>query len=161
MTLTHTTAMRPLLALLEQVEHERDLALAQQQRALAQLQSAQQQADQLIVYRNDYAQRFAPQLRQASTPDMLRCYQGFMNRLQVAIDQQAHTVRQWETGIETANESVQRQELRVASVRKLIERRTREIDRHADRQEQRASDEFASRRAMDRLRGSHFASTRV
>jgi len=49
--------------------------------------------------------------------------------------------------VATARERLQGLEMRVASVRKLLERRRLEISRSAQRQEQKATDEQASRSA--------------
>ena len=46
---------------------------------------------------------------------------------------------------------VREQELRVASVRKLIERRLAELRLAADRRDQKQTDDFASRAAWNRL----------
>ena len=142
------SALRPLIALLEQAEIERDQALAQRQRAMTQLQGAQTQAQQLQVYRTDYAERYSPQLKRASTPDILRCYGGFMSRLQLAIDQQDQTVRQWQASSEKASKTLAQHELRVASVRKLIERRQQELVARQDQHERKAGDEHAMRSAL-------------
>jgi flagellar FliJ protein len=154
--------MRPLIVLLEQVERERDLIVSQHQRAQAQLQGAQQQASQLATYRSDYAQRYSPQLQKASTPEMLRHYQTFMGRLQLAIDQQDRTVVQSKSNVNACSAAVMQQEMRVAAVRKLIERRSQELHLRTQRQEQKQSDEFAMLSALSKQRGQHhFATTQV
>ena len=155
------TALKPLIALLEQVERERDAALAQHQRSLAQLEGAQRQADQLHHYRADYAERYSPhQSQRSSTPDLLQCYHGFMDRLHVAIDQQGHALTRWRASTEQAAHILQQHELRVASVRKLIERRRQEFAHVRQRQEAHASDEHAARMGWAR-RHAGFSSTRL
>jgi flagellar FliJ protein len=49
--------------------------------------------------------------------------------------------------VETALATLRESEMRCASVRKLIERRTQELRLSADRQEQKQTDEFGSRMA--------------
>ena len=153
-----TNDLKPLIALLEQVERERDAAIARHQQSRAHFEGAQRQAEQLDLYRNDYAQKYSPQTRRSSTPDLLQCYHGFMERLHLAIEQQDHAVVQWRTSTEQAAHMLKQHELRVASVRKLIERRRHEHAHARQRQDMHASDEHAARMGWAR-RHAGFAST--
>lgn len=139
--------MQPLLALLGQAERERDEALAQHQRLLAGHASAQAQAEQLLGYRADYERRWGEQFAREGKIELIRCYQGFMERLTQAVDQQRRVAAQAAAQAERAQAALVEQELRVASVRKLLERRVREARLQADRREQKQTDEFASRAA--------------
>ena len=55
------------------------------------------------------------------------------------------------TQLDRACAALVEQEMRVASVRKLIERRVQEVQRHTERREQRQLDELAARAAWNRL----------
>ena len=64
-------AIQALALVLEQVERERDQALAEQQRAQQMLDGAQRQAEQLLHYRSDYEQRWNMQFRQAGAKEIV------------------------------------------------------------------------------------------
>lgn len=143
-------ALQPLLMVLQHAERERDFALTAQQRAQHALNAAQQQAEQLALYRREYEQRWGTQFQQASAVEVVRCYQGFMGRLQLAVDQQQQQVALAAAALEGAQETLRGHEMRVASVRKLIERRQHEAARIAGQREQKATDEQAARAAWHR-----------
>ena len=142
---------QPLMALLSHAERERDEALAHRQRMREALDAARTQAEQLVAYRRDYEQRWAERFAQAGQVQLLHSYHGFVTRLTQAIEHQDRVVAQAERQLERAGETLQQQELRVASVLKLIERRMAEIEKTSARCEQRALDELASRAAWNRL----------
>lgn len=144
-------SLSPLLALLGQAERERDDAVAAARRVEAALNAALGQADQLVAYRLDYEARYREKFSRQASIDQFQTYQGFMGRLSLAVDQQQGVVAQAERRVETAREGVREQELRVASVRKLIERRLAELRLAADRRDQKQTDEFASRAAWNRI----------
>jgi flagellar FliJ protein len=83
--------------------------------------------------------------------ELVHCYQGFVGRLSQAVEHQARVAQHTAAQAERALQALQQQELRVASVRKLIERRVLEMQRRGQRSEQRQNDEFASRAAWNRL----------
>ena len=143
--------IQPLMALLSHAERERDEALAHRQRMREALDAASTQAEQLVAYRRDYEQRWAERFAQAGQVQLLHSYHGFVTRLTQAIEHQARVVGQAERQLERAAETLQQQELRVASVLKLIERRVSEIEKTSAQREQRALDELASRAAWNRL----------
>jgi flagellar FliJ protein len=141
--------LQPLMTLLGQVERERDdLALACQRAAQAQ-QMAATQAEQLLSYRRDYEQRWALQFRTDGRMELVNCYRGFMERLTQAVDQQRAVAARAEVELDNARLALRDGEVRVASVRKLIERRVGEAHTAAQRREQKACDEFASRAAWN------------
>lgn len=144
-------SLDPLMALLGQAERERDEALAAMQRANEAHVAAQLQADQLVAYRGEYEARFREQFSRKSTIDILQCYQGFSARLGQAIDQQRQITAHAALKLEQSREGLRDQEMRVASVRKLLERRLHELRLVADRRDQKQTDEFASRAAWNQL----------
>lgn len=137
--------LAPLMTLLAQTEKERDEALQQHQRLEAALQSARAQSDQLLDYRRDYEQRWTTQFSKEGTMPLVNCYQNFNERLTQAVEFQRNAVVQAQSLAEKSKAVWMEQEIRVASVRKLIERRVHEIQLSTDRREQKATDEFASR----------------
>lgn len=138
-----------LSVLIDQVSSERDAAQLEHQRAQAALAAAQTQVEQLMAYGRDYAQRYAGS--RGSSVELLRCYHGFMERLEQAQAMQRRACEQAALRVERARAELLALELRVASVNKLIERRTAEKARAADRRDQKLTDEQASRAAWQRL----------
>ena len=135
-----------LQTLLSHAEHERDEALA----ALLQAEEAgrrlHQQWQQLQDYHADYAAR-APTLSGRVAPiDALRSHHAFMQRLDQALAQQQGVLHAAELRLMQQRQALLALEIRVASVRKLQERRLDEAERGAHRLEQRRSDDSAAQR---------------
>jgi flagellar FliJ protein len=139
--------MHALQTLLEREEAERNQALAELQQAQQQAGAAQLQAEQLLAYRADYQRRWSDQFSRQGAIEIVHCYQGFMSRLEQAVAQQERIASHAEAQAQRARERVQGCEIRVASVRKLIERRLSERERVAARREQKQTDEVAQRAA--------------
>ena len=152
-------SLQPVMALLGQTERERDELAVLSQRAAAAQRTAAVQLDQLVTYRREYEQRWAHQFRTDGRMELVNCYRGFMERLTQAVEQQRRVALQAETQLEEARLALRHGEIRVASVRKLIERRVADVRVAVDRREQKATDEFAARaawnlRATDGLAGA-------
>lgn len=141
------STLQPLIALLAQAERERDELQVHLLRLRGTHQNAQAQAAQLRLYRNEYDERFGARPQAGTTIEMIRVAQGFAGRLTHAVDQQDRIVEHAAGQMAIAEVQWREAELRVASVRKLIERRMDEMRRSSDRAEQKAVDEFASRAA--------------
>jgi len=141
--------LQPLMALLAQTERERDAAWAAAQQAMQAQQNAAAQSDQLLAYRREYEQRWSAQFRTEGRIELLHCYRGFMERLTQAVEQQQRIAQHAATQVERSRATLAEHELRVASVRKLIERRRQELRLSADRAEQRQTDEFGARAAWN------------
>lgn len=148
---TNNRSLDPLMALLEQAERERDAALADMQKAADAQAAAQTQLDQLIQYRAEYDNRFREQFKQHQGIVALQGYQVFADRLSQAIEQQGRVVNHSANRVNEARQVLLEQEMRVVSVRKLLERRLNEIKLGTERREQRQTDEFATRAAWSRL----------
>jgi flagellar FliJ protein len=132
-----------LHTVLERAEAERDLALAALRRAEEQARRAQAQAEQLLSYRGETQQRWSSQFGRRGEIEIVQCYRSFMTRLDEAIGQQNGQAAATGTHCERLRERLAAAEVRVASVRKLIERRLAEHGRALARHEQRQSDEAA------------------
>lgn len=145
------TELQPLTILLDQNQRQRDAALADHLRARVASEAASAQAEQLVTYRREYEQRWSAQFCREGKIELVRCYQNFMERLTQAIDQQAHIAEHAAQQVEHALAVLQACELRCASVRKLIERRTLERRLMADRIDQKQNDELAARAAWNQL----------
>ena len=142
--------LQPLTVLLTQNIRQRDAAMAEHLRAHTASRAATTQADQLRTYRHEYEQRWRAQFSVEGQIGLVHCYHGFMQRLNQAVEHQAHIEAQAALHVKRALAAVSAAELRCASVRKLIERRTHEQRLAADRREQKQTDEFAARAAWNR-----------
>lgn len=134
-----------LHTLLEHEESGRDLALAAAQRARAAADAAQAQAEQLVAYRGDYRRRWSERFAGAGAIEIVRCYQDFTARLDQAIGQQQRIVERAAAEAEAARQALAAAEMRVAAVRKLIERRLHDERSRAARLDQKQTDEAAQR----------------
>ncbi|MEO8835496.1 MAG: flagellar FliJ family protein, partial [Caldimonas sp.] len=83
--------------------------------------------------------------------ELVRCYQGFMQRLSQAVEQQQRSAAQAAVHVEHAAQVVRELEMRTAALKKLIERRLREGELASARLEQKESDDRAVRAAWNRL----------
>jgi len=148
-----------LHTLLELEEKERDQLLTAFQQAQQRARAAQGQVEQLIAYRIEYQQRWTGQFSRAASIEILHCYQSFSLRLGEAIEQQQRIATQAEAHTERARQALTAQEIRVASVRKLIERRVDEQQRAAERRDQKQTDEAAQRVAWQAGAATRMASS--
>lgn len=137
--------VQTLQLVLAQAERERDAALLALQQATARAQSARAQATSLNQYQGEYQARWQASFRSSTGIETLQAYQGFGARLTDAIDQQGQLAGVLEIRLEAARAALAEKETRAASVRKLIERRLAEAKVQTQRQEQKATDEFAQR----------------
>lgn len=145
--------MDTLHTLLEQAEAERNGALTAYNQTRLRCDAAREQALQLEAYRADYQRRWSAQFAQGAALEIVHCYRGFADRLEAAIAQQGHTVRLAQAALLRAGDVLSAHELRLASVRKLIERRSAALQQASERREQKADDEHATRIALTRGRG--------
>jgi flagellar protein FliJ len=127
-------------------EQQRDQALAELQRAEERVLAMQQQAEQLHSYRADTRQRWQGATGRTSAIELVHCTQHFMQRLDQALAQQQAQVNSAQAGCQRVRDKLLALELRVASVRKLMQRRGAEAQQVQQRQDQRRNDEFARRR---------------
>jgi flagellar FliJ protein len=142
-----------LLALLAQAERRRDLALADEAAARTAHQAASAKVDELVDYRRSYEQRWSSAFcgdGNSGAIELVRCYQGFVERLTQAIEHQRRAAHVAESRLMAATVELRELEIRAAAMKKLLERRTKELLVAADRREQRQSDEHSARVAWER-----------
>ncbi len=143
--------MKILHTLLEREERRRDEALTELRAAERQADAAHEQADSLVTYRGEYRMRWAAQFAKSAPIEIVRCYHGFVARLDQAIAAQQGSVLQMEQRVKMARERLHYREVKVATVRRLIERRQAAALLQLQRREQKQGDEAAQRRAwLDR-----------
>ena len=136
-----------LNTLLEAARRKRDLAQARVSRARAALDAASQQATQLRDYRSATQARWGEQFKAGTPIHLVQCYQGFVGRLENAVDLQGHQVDRLGRELKLAEADTLAAELRVAALEKLIARRLAEQRVRGERREQKQLDEYASRLA--------------
>lgn len=152
--------MQTLLLLLKHAEADRDSALAASELAARAERACTAQLQQLMDYRSDYETRWNAQFSQGGEMALVRCYHDFMARLSQAVDQQQQAATQAAKQRDAAHTGLRERELRVASVAKLIERRSREIRMGFERREQKQFDEMSARIVRMRPLGMDFMATR-
>jgi flagellar FliJ protein len=135
--------MKTLHTVLGQAEAERDRALTAMRLAEDLAQQRQVQAQQLQAYRSEYQQRWSGQFSRRGTMEIVQCYQSFMQRLDEALAQQQQQAAAAQAQAQQARQRLLAAETRVASVRKLMERRQAEHRLLQERREQRQTDETA------------------
>ena len=131
--------------LLERAQGERDAAAQALHAAGLQAEAARAQHGELSGYRLDYQQRWTHSFAQATTMDIVACYQSFGQRLNQAVDTQGHVANHADQRQLRARDALRQAELRCAALRQLIARRQAEAAKLVQRSEQRAADEFAAR----------------
>ena len=141
-----TTALQTLLQHAERQRDESLVVLARTEDFAARMAA---QTEQLLAYRDDYRLRHPAQGGRSATIELLRCHQGFMQRLDQAIAQQQAQQQQAENGVLQQRATLLDLQTRAAAVKKLIERRDAEEHLRLSRQEQRRSDDAARRHGSD------------
>jgi len=132
-----------LTTLLQHAETERDQTLHSLMQTETQLRRLQQQTAQLQGYRQDTLQRGPAALGQWADMAQLRGHQAFLDRLDQALAQQQGAEQGVQCRCDALRQQLLAQELRVASVRKLMQRRQQAQDIAASRLDQRRTDEAA------------------
>ena len=143
--------LRSLNLLLVQTERQRDEALAEQLKLDAAWRAAAAQAEQLVLYRREYEQRWSAEFCREGKIELVRCYQGFMERLTQAVEQQERIAVHAAAQAESAAVVMRGHDVRAAALKKLVERRVKEGERIAAGLEQKQNDEHASRAAWVRF----------
>lgn len=146
--------LQPLRFLAARTEAERDQALAEQHKAEAGARAAAAQAAELLAYRRDYEARWHAEFCREGKIELVRCYQGFMERLTQAVEQQARIAEHAAGAAAQRAATVRDLDLRASGLHKLIQRRVGESDRALARAEQSQSDEQAARAAWLRSAAS-------
>lgn len=139
------TAIQPLLMLLEAAEKARDDAVSQLEDARRAHDAARQQAQSLTDWRKEYQQRWSAQFSRSGGMEIMRCYQDFAARLGDAVSEQDKRVGQAAHVMEQCRLQLIERERKVAAVGQLIDRRHNEQALRVQRQEQKTTDEQASR----------------
>lgn len=144
--------MATLQLLLDRATQERDRVAGELRRGEEMALRARRQGEQLAAYRGEYLQRWSGQFGRGGAIELMHCYQSFMQRLDEALDQQQRQIDAAERAVAAMRQVLVQAEVRVASVKKLIERRQAELQRAEDRRDQRQTDETAQHVTRHRQR---------
>ena len=140
---THGAAS--LHMLMQREQQHCDQAQTALQRADDAARRAREQCEQLLSYRGEYEARWSAQFHQGGTMDILMCYRSFMQRLDQAMAMQQRQAEMAERHRTQAQQRLLDCERRLASVRKLMERRMAELAQRVRQREQKHTDEQAQR----------------
>lgn len=144
-----------LKTLLDIATRERDQAAAALAQAEQQLRAQQNQWEQLQAYQADYARRAPAHGGQAAPIEVLRCHQAFMGRLDQAMAHQQRVLHAAEGEAQLRRQTLLHRETRLASVRKLMQRRVDSATHAAERADQRRTDEAALQRHWHQRTATH------
>lgn len=143
--------LSPLLVAIEVAERKRDEARHTLQDALLAQQSARAQLDQLRGYARETEARWGVRADTRMQPEVLYHHYQFMGRLDHAAGLQDGVVDAHAQRVEQATRAVLAAELRLASLRKVVEARRKDMLLQQARRDQKQTDE----RAAQRFGGRH------
>ncbi|RYE99305.1 MAG: flagellar export protein FliJ [Oxalobacteraceae bacterium] len=135
-----------LNTLIELATTEVDDAAARLGRAVRAVEEAKQKMDLLAGYRDDYAQRFQATMANGFTPMAYRNFQGFMDKLDQAINGQQQLVRDAEWRVEKERGAWRESERKRISYDALASRARTAAEQKIAKREQKQSDEQATRK---------------
>lgn len=139
--------MQPVRQLKHQAEQQEAKRLAQR---LQELKQAERQMGELHQYRQDYYQMMQ-QPQQIHSATQLQKYQGFLSRLNTAIERQQQTLLLKKQAVDQQRKAWADAKAKVQAMDDLIARMRQEEQLHADKLEQKSMDELANQRAARRV----------
>ena len=134
---------RALQLLAEQLEKQERQAAAQFNGAQLQLQQLEQQQQMLNQYQQNYSQEFQQRGQQGLSSYQFSHFQGFINKLEAAQEQQQAGLQQARTHVETCRSAWLSLRTRQQAIEKLLERAAERKQQEANRQEQKELDNLS------------------
>ncbi len=110
-----------------------------------QVRLAESKLGDLERFRSEYQQQWIERGTQGVSGQWLMGYQGFLNQLETAVDQQRQSLAWHQTNLDRARESWQQAFARVEGLRKLVQRYVDEARALEDKREQKLLDELSQR----------------
>lgn len=144
------TALNAFVVAVELAERQRDAARQTLKNVQGARQAAQAQLEQLTGYAHETRGRWGLNAGAAVQPEVMHHHYRFMGRLDHAIGLQGQALSGQEQRVNQAQQALLQAELRLASLRKVLERRRAELAQRQQRREQKQTDERASQRAAAR-----------
>ncbi len=136
----------PLQPLLDLANVRMDEVTRELGELIASERSCQQKLELLQGYRNEYGERFIEAARSGIGSEAMRNYTSFLGRIDEAIEVQRKIVEQSQLSTSQGQQQWVEQRSKVRAFDTLSQRFQNELARKTSRQEQRASDEHASRK---------------
>ena len=134
------SALSALSVAVDLAERKRDEARRLLQDALRAQQAARNQMEQLQGYAQETQNRWGMRANAQVQPEVMFLLFQFMDRLQHAMDLQTTVVASHEGRITAAQQALLATELRLASLKKLADKRRKEIELLQTRREQKQTD---------------------
>ncbi|WP_280188217.1 flagellar export protein FliJ [Delftia sp. PS-11] len=138
------SSLNALMVAIDAASRKRDEALQTVQERQRAQQAGQAQMDQLQSYAQEMQRRWGAHESQSVQPEVMYHQYQFMERLQHAIDLQTRVMADLAIRLETAQKALMACELRVSSLRKVVEVRRRDIALAQMRREQKETDDRAA-----------------
>lgn len=138
------SALNALTVAVEAAERQRDQARQTLLNTRRAQMAAQAQLEQLQGYANETESRWGMRADAAVAPEVMFHHYQFMDRLGHAIGLQTAVVQDHERRVSIAQNKLLATELRVTSLKKLIDKRRHELQQAQMRREQKQTDERAA-----------------
>ena len=138
------SSLNALAVAVEAASRKRDEARRALQDTQAAQQAAQAQLEQLEGYARETEARWGVKADTAMKPEVMYHHYQFMNRLGHAAGIQTGVVGDHAHRVEAARQALLQAELRLASLRKVVDKRRQELELAQMRREQKQTDERAA-----------------
>ena len=138
------SALSALSVAVDLAERKRDEARRLLQDALRAQQAARNQMEQLQGYAQETQNRWGVRANTQVQPEVMYLHYQFMDRLQHAMDLQTTVVASHAGRITAAQQALLATELRLASLKKLADKRRKEHELLQARRDQKETDERAA-----------------
>ena len=142
MASTRSSRLAPVVDMAEKAEKTAVQRLGYFQ---GQVRLAESKLGDLERFRGEYQQQWIERGTQGVSGQWLMGYQGFLNQLETAVDQQRQSLLWHQNNFEKARDSWQQAYARVEGLRKLVQRYIDEARAIEDKREQKLLDELSQR----------------
>jgi flagellar protein FliJ len=146
--------LNALAVAVEAATRKRDDARKVLQDTLAAQQAARSQLDQLEDYARETQARWGMKADTAVKPEVMFHHYHFMDRLGYAAGMQTGVVGEHASRVEAARSALLEAELRLASLKKVVEKRRLDLERAEMRSDQKQTDERAALQYRSATQGS-------
>ena len=147
------STLNALTVAVEVASRKRDEARRLLQDAQGAQQAAQDQLNQLQGYARETEGRWGMRADAAVQPEVMFHHYQFMDRLGHAVGLQTGVVSDHASRVQGATRTLLEAELRLASLRKVVEKRQQDHERQQMRREQKQTDERASIQVRNAING--------
>ena len=142
MASTRSSRLAPVVDMAEKAEKTAVQRLGYFQ---GQVRLAESKLGDLERFRGEYQQQWIERGAKGVSGQWLMGYQGFLNQLETAVDQQRQSLLWHQNNFEKARDSWQQAYARVEGLRKLVQRYIDEARALEDKREQKLLDELSQR----------------